>query len=248
MQKRKKPSNLVYGRHPVNDAVQAGKSVDKIIIQQGIRGEFEKEIRHLAKSYQIPLQYAPKERMNKIAGGNHQGVMAFLSPIPFQRLEHVLPLIYEKGETPLIILLDGVSDVRNFGAIARSAECSGAHAVVIPQKGAAQINAEAMKTSAGALNFIPVCRESSLAKAIELLKNSGVQVLASNLGASSALKDLDLSIPTALIVGSEGEGVSSSILRMADQQFIIPQKGQTDSFNVSVAAGIMLYEVLRQRG
>lgn len=247
MQKKKKPANLIYGRHPVTDAIQAGKPVDKIVIQQGLRGEFEKEIRQLAKTFQIPLQYAPKERMNKLAGGNHQGIMAWLSAAPFLNLADVLPMIYEKGETPLIVLLDGVTDVRNFGAIARSAECAGAHAVVVPRKGSAQINADAMKTSAGALNYIPVCRESSLASAIETLKNSGVHILASDLSAERELSDLDLTIPVALIVGSEGDGISDSILRAADARFIIPQKGKTDSFNVSVATGIMLYEVMRQR-
>ncbi len=239
--------SIIYGRHPIVDAINSGTSFDKIILQQGIRGEFEKEIRHLTKIHNIPLQVAPKERLSKFSKGNHQGIIGLISLISYYLLEDVLPMIYEKSETPLILLLDGVTDVRNFGAIARSAEVCGVQALVIPQKGTAQINAEALKTSAGALTRIPVCREKSLVAAMEYLQLSGIQTFASDLKAEKKIFELDLTQPSALIVGSEDEGVSRAILKRVNQNFIIPQKGKTDSFNVSVATGIMLYEALRQR-
>lgn len=242
-----KDSQIIYGRHPVLDAIKGGTSIDKLLLQQGTRGEFEKEIRHLSKTFRIPLQVVPKERLGKLVRGNHQGIIGMLALIPYYRLEDVLPMIYEKSETPLIMLLDGVTDVRNFGAIARSAELCGAHALVIPRKGSAQINSEALKTSAGALSKLPVCREGSMVKAIEFLQLSGIQVLASHLKATKLIYDLDLKGPTALILGSEDKGVSPAIADQADELFLIPQKGTTDSFNVSVAGGIMLYEVVRQR-
>lgn len=242
-----KISDIVYGRHPVVDAIRSGWPVDKVVMQQGIRGEFEKEIRHLTKEYELPLQVVPKERLNKLAGGNHQGVVAFISPIPFQHLEDILPVVFENGLNPLIVLLDGVTDVRNFGAIARSAEVFGAHALVISSKKSAQVNAEAVKTSAGALTIIPVCREKSMIGAIELLKLSGVKVYVSDLNATSTLADLDWTIPVALVIGSESEGISSAVAGAADERFMIPQLGQTDSLNASVAAGIILYEATRQR-
>jgi 23S rRNA (guanosine2251-2'-O)-methyltransferase len=242
-----KHSEIVYGRHPVVDAMKSGWPVDKVVLQQGIRGEFEKEIRHLTKEYEVPLQVVPKERLNKLAGGNHQGVIAFISPIPFQHLEDVLPGVFEAGQTPLIVLLDGITDVRNFGAIARSAEVLGAHALVISSKKSAQVNAEAVKTSAGALTLIPVCREKSMVGAIELLQLSGVKVYVSDLQAKLTLTELDWTIPVALVIGSEAEGISPAVAAMADERFLIPQLGQTDSLNASVAAGIVLYETLRQR-
>lgn len=245
--KSKSTTDIIYGRHPVVDAIKAGQSIDKLMLQQGTRGEFEKEIRQLAKTYDIPLQYAPKERLNKMTRGNHQGIIGLLSIITYQKFEDILPLIYERSESPLLLLLDGITDVRNLGAIARSAECSGAHALIIPSKGSAQINAEALKTSAGALAKIPVCRVSSMVNTVQTLKDYGVRILASDLKAEAYLYDIDMKGPVAFILGSEGEGVSKALLQEADQSFLIPQKGTTDSFNVSVATGIMLYEVLRQR-
>ncbi|WP_353480053.1 23S rRNA (guanosine(2251)-2'-O)-methyltransferase RlmB [Haliscomenobacter sp.] len=242
-----KQSEIVYGRHPVVDAIKSGWTVDKVVMQQGIRGEFEKEIRHLTKEYEVPLQVVPKERLNKLVGGNHQGVVAFISPIPFQRLEDILPDVFEKGQNPLIVLLDGITDVRNFGAIGRSAEVFGAHALVISSKKSAQVNAEAVKTSAGALTIIPVCREKSMVGAIELLKLSGVKVYVSDLNAKASLSEMDWTIPVALVIGSESEGITSAVAALADNRFIIPQLGQTDSLNASVAAGIILYEATRQR-
>ncbi|MEL7020625.1 MAG: 23S rRNA (guanosine(2251)-2'-O)-methyltransferase RlmB [Bacteroidota bacterium] len=244
----KKPQpNLIFGRHPVVDALQSGTPMDKLLLQQGTRGEFEKEIRHLARQFNVPLQVIPKERMNKWTRKNHQGIIGLLSLLTYYRIEDVLPTIYEQSKTPLLVIMDGVTDVRNFGAIARSAEVSGAQAIIIPKKGSAQINADAIKTSAGALTKIAVCREHSLIRTIEFLQMSGIQVLASDLKGSKKVFDLDLSLPTALVVGAEGDGVSKAVLQQVDERFIIPQPGTTDSLNVSVATGIMLYEAVRQR-
>jgi 23S rRNA (guanosine2251-2'-O)-methyltransferase len=245
---KKNELQIIYGRHPVMDALKAGMAIDKVYIQQNIRGEMEKELRHWCKQLNIPLKVIPKDRLNRMTGGNHQGVIAQQALIQYYKLEDVLPGIYERSENPLIVLLDGVTDVRNLGAIARTAEVCGAHAIVVPQKNSAQINPEAMKTSAGALAHIPVCRESSLITAIEFLQLSGVQVLASSLKGNTSIHRLDLRQPTAFILGAEGEGISHAVAKKADQLFIIPQKGLTDSLNVSVAAGMMLYEAMRQRG
>ncbi len=242
-----KELSLIYGRHPVLDAIRAGRPIEKLMLQQGTRGEFEKDLRQLTRTHHIPVQVVPKERLNKLVRGNHQGIVGVLSPIRYYRLEDVLPTIYERSETPLLMLLDSVTDVRNLGAIARSAELCGAHALVVPRKNSAQVNAEAIKTSAGALTKLPVCRESSLVGAVELLRLSGIRLLVSDLQATRPLYELDLRVPLALVVGAEGRGMSSDMLRAADETFIIPQRGTTDSFNVSVAAGIMLYEVMRQR-
>ncbi len=241
-------SNLIFGRHPVTEALQSGKPFDKVFLQQGIRGEFEKEIRALCKTFKVPLNVIPKERMDRLASGNHQGVAGYAALVHYQQLEDALPMLFEQDSPPLVLLLDGITDVRNFGSIARSAECCGVGALVIPRKGSAQINAEAIKSSAGALLRLPVCRETSIVAAVEFLQLSGVPVFASDLKANGPIMDMDFTGPTGLILGAEGEGISSAVLRMVDQRFIIPQRGETDSFNVAVAAGIMLYEVLRQRG
>lgn len=240
--------NLIYGHHPVTEAIRAGKAVEKVYFQQGERGEVEKEIRHLTKEYGIPLQVVPREKLNKMVKGQHQGVVAYLALVEFQSIEDVLPFIFEQGEVPLLMMLDGVTDVRNFGAICRSAECAGVHAVIVPQAGSALANEEAMKASAGALARIRVCRVRSLFSTLEWLQECGVQVVATALTTRSIpLYQADFSVPTAILMGSEGEGVHPKLLRMADQVVKIPKATDFDSFNVSVAAGISLYEAMRQR-
>ncbi|MEQ8707247.1 MAG: 23S rRNA (guanosine(2251)-2'-O)-methyltransferase RlmB [Phaeodactylibacter sp.] len=248
MAKPQQDLNILYGRHPVVDALNNGVPLEKVLLQKGIRGEMEKELRHLCKAAEVPMLVIPKERLKRYTNGNHQGVVALQALIRYQKIEDILPIVFERSETPLFVLLDGVTDVRNFGAIARTAEVCGAHALVITQKNSAQINPEAMKTSAGALNTIPVCREKSLITVIEYLQQSGIQVLASDLQATHPIYDLDLTAPVAFILGAEGEGISPAVARKANQTFIIPQSGQTDSLNVSVAGGMMLYEAMRQRG
>jgi 23S rRNA (guanosine2251-2'-O)-methyltransferase len=239
--------NVIYGRHPVVDAIKAEQQFDKVMLQEGIRGEFEKMLRSTCREFDIQLQVVPKTRLNRFVKGNHQGVIGFTSLIEYQHIENVLPLIFENSETPLILILDGITDVRNFGAIARTAEVAGVHAIVIPQKGAALINADAIKTSAGALAKIPICREKSLFNVIDFLHNSGVEVFVSSLESTDFIFDVDFKNPMALVIGSEDNGVHPKIMKIADKQFIIPQMGTTDSLNVSVATGMMLYEVMRQR-
>lgn len=239
---------IIYGRHPVVDAIKNGESIDKVLLLRGTRGELEIELRKLCKEHNIYISMVPKEKLDHLAKGkNHQSVLAFISPIRFYQIEDMIPLIYEKGETPLFLILDGVTDTRNFGAIVRSAEIFGVHAIIVPMKGSSQIGSDALKTSAGALLKMPVCKTNSLVNAIEYLQNSGIQVFASDLKASKPINDLDLSGPTALVVGSEDEGISHAIGKRADSTFLIPQIGETDSLNVSVSAGVMLYEVQRQR-
>lgn len=241
--------NYIYGHHPVTEAIRAGKPVEKVFFQQGERGEVEKEIRHLTKEYGIPLQVVPREKLNKMVKGQHQGVVAYLSLVEYVSLEDVVPFVFEQGEVPLLVLLDGVTDVRNFGAIARSAECAGAHAVVVPQSGSALANEEAMKASAGALARVRLCRVRSLFSAVEWLQQSGIQVVATALGDRTVpVYQADFTLPTAILMGSEGEGVHPKLQKMSDVVVRIPQATDFDSFNVSVAAGIVLYEAMRQRG
>lgn len=241
-------SNLIYGHHPVTEAIRAGKAVEKVYFQQGVRGDLEKEVRHLTKEYGIPLQVVPREKLNKMTKGAHQGVVAYLALVEFLSLEDVLPFIFEQGETPLLVMLDGITDVRNFGAICRSAECAGAHAVIIGQSGSAPANEEAMKASAGALARVRICRVRSLFSTVELLQESGVQVVATALSdRSRPVFQADFTLPTAILMGSEGEGVHTKLLKMADEVVKIPQATDFDSFNVSVATGIVLYEAMRQR-
>jgi 23S rRNA (guanosine2251-2'-O)-methyltransferase len=247
-EKSNSPSTeLLYGRHPVVDALENNRTIEKVLLSNAIHGEFEKRLRYLCKEANVPMQVVPKERLNSITRKNHQGVIAFVSPIPYYHIEDILPMVYDKGETPLFILVDGVTDVRNIGAIARSAEAAGAHALVLPKKGSAQINDEAMKSSAGALSSLPVCRVNSLMTTVEFLQLNGVQVIAADLKGDKMLYDLELNGPLAIVMGDEAKGVNRMLLEKVDQPFKIPMRGQTDSFNVSVATGIILYEVLRQQ-
>lgn len=241
---------LIYGRHPVLDALDAGTQFDKILLQQGTKGDFEKQIRGKARALGVPVQYVPRQKLDFLTKRqNHQGVLGYVALLTYYQLADVLPGIYERGETPLVLLLDGVTDTRNFGAIARSAEICGVHALVTPLKGGALITPDAVKTSAGALLKLNVCRERTLGGAVELLQNSGIRVHAAMLDDRSvSLPKLKLDEPTAIILGAEGKGVNRELAAAADGTFRIPQVGETDSFNVSVAAGIALYEVVRQRG
>jgi 23S rRNA (guanosine2251-2'-O)-methyltransferase len=239
-------AEIIYGRHPVTDALENAQTIEKVLLSNAIHGDFEKRLRFLCKEANVPLQIVPKEKLNSITRKNHQGILAFVSPIPYFNLEDILPMVYDKGETPLFILVDGVTDVRNMGAIARSAEAAGAHALVIPKKGSAQINDEAIKSSAGALSSLPVCRVNSLMNTVDFLQLNGVQVVAADLKGEKMLYELDLNGPLAIVMGDEAKGVNRMLLEKVNSNFRIPMRGKTDSFNVSVATGIILYEVLRQ--
>ncbi|MFN4081122.1 MAG: 23S rRNA (guanosine(2251)-2'-O)-methyltransferase RlmB [Saprospiraceae bacterium] len=238
----------IYGHHPVVEAIRSGRAIEKVFFQQGLRGEVEKEIRHLTREFDIPLAVIPREKLDRMTNGRHQGVVARLSAIDFHALDQLLPQVFERGESPLILVLDSVTDVRNFGGMARSALCLGAHAAVVPASGAAPINDDAVKSSAGALLHLPICRVRSLFSTVEFLQNSGLQVVSLALTPRSVpLPTLDLREPTALLLGSEGDGLHPKLLRMSDHTARIPQSERFDSLNVGVAAGIALYEAARQR-
>lgn len=242
-----KNKNFIFGIRAILEAIKAGKDIDKIMIQKGLSGSLIKELHQTNREYNIPYQYLPAEKFKKWAQKNHQGVIAILSEITYQDVENILPGIYEKGEDPFILILDQISDVRNFGAIARTAECAGIHAIIIPDKGNAAINADAIKASAGALHKIPVCRVKSLQNAVNLLKENGLQIVAATEKASDTYDKVDYNCPTAVVMGSEDTGISNSILRVADHLIGIPLKGTIESLNVSVATGIILFEGIRQK-
>lgn len=240
-------NTLIYGHHPVAEAIKSEQSLDKVLIQNDLRGEVEREMRELCKKHNVPLQYVPKEKIARMTKGNHQGVIAYVSMVDYLDAEELATEIQETTENPLILILDGVTDVRNVGGIARTAECAGVTAIFVQQKKAGQFNADAMKASAGALARVKIGRSSSFANFVSWLQNNNWQVLASDLKATQPLKNMDFKMPTAVIIGAEDLGVSRYLLKAADETFIIPQVGETDSFNVSVATGIILYEALRQK-
>lgn len=242
-----KESDCIFGLRPVIEAIKAGKQIDRLLIKQGLQGALYHELMTEVRDRNIVYQIVPVERIELVTRKNHQGVLAWLAVIEYQHISNLLPMIFEKGEDPLVIALDSVSDVRNFGAIVRSAECMGAHAVVIPEKGSARITADAIKTSAGALHTFPVCREKSIVRSIEFLKESGLKVICATGKSGANVFDADLSGPVVLILGSEEKGISRELTSLADQMIMIPMKGIIGSLNVSVAAGIIIYEILRQR-
>ncbi len=243
-----KSENYIFGIHAVLEAAQAGKDVDKVLVRRGAGSDLLKKLLGVLSRMDIPVQMVPVEKLNRITGKNHQGVIAFLSEVSYVDITTLLPSIFEKGEDPLILLLDGVSDVRNFGAIARSAECAGVHAIVIPASGSAAINADAIKTSAGALHRIPVCRHRDLLTVMRFLKESGLSLFAATEKASDSMYAVDMTGPAGLIMGSEDTGISNQLLKISDSWLSIPMQGKIASLNVSVATGVILFEMLRQRG
>ena len=239
-------SQLIYGIRPVIEAIRSGKEIDRIFITRNSNGELMTELKKLLSEKNIPWQEVPIEKIHRITRNNHQDVVCFISSINYSSIWNVLPGIFEKGETPLILILDRITDVRNFGAIARTAECSGVHAIIIPFKGAAQVTADAIKTSAGALNSIPVCRENNLKQTIDFLRQSGLRIVAATEKSKEIYFNADLTGPLTIVMGSEEDGVSNDLLRIADDLVQIPLLGKISSLNVSVACGIMLYETVRQ--
>ncbi len=239
---------MIYGIHAVTEAIRAGKEIDRLFLQEGLRSDLSAELRKLTKEKGIHYTMVPGAKLNRIAAGkNHQGVVAFLTPVSFARIEDLLPGIFESGRTPLLLILDRVTDVRNFGAIARTAECAGVDAIIIPARGSAQVNADAVKTSAGALHKIPVCREDNLKATLDYLKESGLRIASCTEKGSTPHHSTDLTGPLAMIMGSEEDGISGEYLKRSDVRVLIPMRGTIGSLNVSVATGIVLFEVLRQR-
>ncbi len=238
---------MIFGTRAVIEAIQAGKEVDKILMRRDLQNDLSRELFNIVKETNIPIQRVPQEKLDRLTRKNHQGVIAFISAITYQKLEDIVPFLYEEGKNPFILLLDGITDVRNFGAIARSCECGGVDAIVIPARNSVSVNADAVKTSAGALLSLPVCKESSITDAIKFLKNCGYKVYAATEKAHAHYTQVDYSVPTAIVMGGEDMGISMDNLRICDEMVKIPILGTIASLNVSAAAAVLIYEVIRQR-
>ena len=247
MREQENKQEWIYGLRPLIEAVNSGKEVEKVLIQKGLSGSTFHELIPLLKENKIPYQMVPPEKLNRVTRKNHQGIIAYLSPVSFFQIEQILPTLYEEGKEPFVLVLDRVTDVRNFGAILRTAHSAGVHAVLIPDKGAASLNSGTVKSSAGAIYKIPICREHNLKEALAYLKNSGLRVAAVSEKAGQLHFRENLKGPLALIMGSEGEGISAEYMKFADVQVKIPMLGEIESLNVSVAAAVLMYEVVRQR-
>jgi len=243
-------NQLIFGIRPIIEAIKAGPdkfSIEKIFLHSSLNSELLGELKKQIKENDIPFQYVPIEKLNRITGKNHQGVIAFVSPISYQNIENIIPALYEQSVVPLILILDKITDVRNFGAIVRTAECAGVNAIIIPSNGSAQINEDAVKTSAGALFRVPICRSDNLKRSIDFLKESGLQIIACTEKADTNYYKKDFKIPVAIILGSEEGGISSEYLKLSDSRVKIPLQGEIESLNVSVACGIILFEAVKQR-
>ncbi len=240
-------SDTIYGTRAVIEAIRAGKEIEKIMIQSGLSNDLLKELISLARERRIPYTFVPQGKLKRFAGKNHQGVVCLLSAVTYASLDNLIDRAYSEGREPFLLILDRITDVRNFGAIARTAECAGVDGIVIGEKGNAPVTGDAMKTSAGALNHLPVCREKDLKQTLRYLRESGVRIVACTEKTNQSIYDASLTGPIALLMGSEEDGIADPLLRAADELVSIPMKGKIESLNVSVAAGIALYEVVRNR-
>ncbi|HUR12838.1 MAG TPA: 23S rRNA (guanosine(2251)-2'-O)-methyltransferase RlmB [Flavitalea sp.] len=240
-------STLIIGRQPVIEAIESGRTIDKIYFQRNVSGDSIGRIRQLAKEHHIPIQQVPPEKLNGLSRANHQGCIALAGLVKYMDLQQVIDHVVSEGSVPLFIMLDGVTDVRNIGGITRTAVCCGAQALIIPDKGVGALNEEAMKSSAGALEKIHICRVASLLKAIDDLHLNGIRILTSMMDATAKVYELSYREPCCIVVGSEEKGVQSFISKASDEQFSIPMTGNFNSLNVSVATGIILYEAMKQR-
>ena len=240
-------NEYIFGLHSVFEAIEAGRDIDKILVKKDLHSDMAVRLHDLARRSQIPMQRVPVDKLNRITRKNHQGVIALLSAVTYQKLEHVVPQLYEDGIQPFMLVLDGVTDVRNFGGMARTAECCGVNAIVIPEKGSVTVNGDAVKTSAGALNYLPVCRERNLYDAVRFLKDNGYQVVAATEKADYNYTRGNYTGPAAIVMGAEDCGISPDVLKLCDTKVSIPMFGHIGSLNVGVAAAVMMYEVVRQR-
>ena len=238
---------MIFGLRPVMEAIDAGREISKVLLRKGLEGETYRELMVSLRKHDIPSQVVPIEKLNRVTRKNHQGVIAFVSPVEYARIENLIPTLFENGESPIIVICEGVTDTRNIGAIARSAECAGAHALLLPAKGSAMISADAVKTSAGALHHIAICRTDNLKTSLSFLKNSGLKIIATSEKASNIYHQTDLSGPIVLLLGAEDTGLPAEYLRMADVTVKIPVKGKVASLNVSAAAAVVLFEIVKQR-
>ncbi|MCI6747289.1 MAG: 23S rRNA (guanosine(2251)-2'-O)-methyltransferase RlmB [Bacteroidales bacterium] len=240
-------SQVVFGIRAVIEAIESGKQVDKVLMKKDLGGELARELLSVTREYNVPVQRVPVERINKVTRKNHQGVIAFMAAVDYYHVDDIVPALYDEGINPLVVVLDGVTDVRNFGAIARTCECAGVNCIVIPERNSVSVNADAVKTSAGALNYLPVCRERNLVKAVQYLRDSGFKVMGASGKTDLNYTKADFTGPVAIVLGAEDTGISTDVLKLCDTLVAIPEFGQINSLNVSVAGGIMIYEVVRQR-
>lgn len=244
---QEKKNDLIFGIRPVMEALDAGKTIDKIFIQNGLHGDTIIDLKKLLGAHGIRPNYVPLEKLHRFTRKNHQGVVAFISEISFYKIENVIPEIFEDGKIPYILILDRLTDVRNFGSICRTAECVGIDAIIIPEKGASPVNSDAIKTSAGALYNVKICKERNLANTVRFLQESGLKVVAATEKAENLVYDVDFSTPVCIVMGSEEDGISKEVLNISDEKIKLPIEGKTQSLNVSVACGAILYEAVRQR-
>jgi len=240
-------SEMIFGTRAVMEAIKAKREIEKIFVQAGLNNDLIKELIQVAKANAVPFTFVPQQKLNRLSTKNHQGVICILATVSYANLEGIIDKAYQEGREPFLLIVDRVTDVRNFGALARTAECAGLDAIIMGDSGNAPITGDAMKTSAGALSHLPVCRVKDMKKTLHFLRESGIQIIACTEKASDLLYDLDLNTPLALIGGSEEDGISPQLLKEADRLAKIPMKGKISSLNVSVAAGISIYEALRQR-
>ena len=243
----KEKENIIFGIHPVIEAIKSGKEIEKVYIQQDIQGQGLTELRNVIKKSKVPFSHVPVQRLNKYTQGAHQGVLCFISPIETQDIEDVLARVFEEGKVPLVLILDRVTDVRNFGAITRTAECLGVQAIIIPKRESAQINEDAIKTSTGAIFRMPICKVDNLTDTLFLLKDSGLNVVSCTEKTDKLISEVDFNQPTAIIMGNEEKGIANQLLKNSNDLAKIPMVGEIASLNVSVAAGMVIYEASKQR-
>ena len=237
----------IYGIRALIEALKAGKTIDKVFLQKGLQGGLYKELMPLLQAAQVPVQYVPVEKLNRLTKKNHQGVVANLSPVDYHNFEDLVISVTESGATPLFLVLDHLSDVRNFGAIIRTAECTGVSGIIIPKRGSVSITADTVKTSAGAVFRVPICKVENLVDAVYYLQGSGIRVVAATEKTNQLLYAEDFTVPTAIVMGAEDVGVSPAVLKVVDSKAKLPMVGDISSLNVSVACAVFLYEVVKQR-
>lgn len=246
-QQRPKKSSLVIGRQNVINAINNGQQLDKIYLDNKAQGQDINEIKRLSIQYAVPINYVPTAKLNGFNVNDHEGCVAQIARVQYHNLQEIISFVVERGESPLLLILDGITDIRNIGGIARTAFCTGVHAIIIPEKGVGALNEDAILTSAGALEKIPVCRVNSLMKAVDELHLNGIKVFASEMTAAKNIFDCDFKEPCAIVMGSEDNGIYPALLKICDEKIRIPMKGDFESLNVSVATGMILYEAMKQR-
>jgi len=240
-------TQTIFGTRAVMEAIRSGREIEKIYVQAGLSNDLIKELISEAKERKVPYSFIPVQKLNHLGSKNHQGVVCILAAIQYQKVEDIVDKCYSEGKDPFLLVLDRITDVRNFGAIARTAECAGVDAIIIPEKGSAPIGPDSIKTSSGALNHLPVCRATDMKKLVKQLQDNGIKVIACTEKTNSDIYSADFKSPVAIIMGSEEDGISPELLKAADQLVKIPLKGKVGSLNVSVAAGIAIYEAIRQK-